>query len=959
MPFHFTHPWWLPALAGALAWVIWLGWKSDSSLVGWRRPVSLGLRILVTLALGLALAGLRYRLPTEGVNVFYVLDRSDSVPAEQQEMAREWVNRSAARKKTTDQGGVIVFGADAAIESMPNPVVDLPRVQAVVSGVGSDLAGALRLATAAFPEGGQRRVVVLTDGNTTAGDPLQAALAAKALGVSVDVVPLGASRGNDASIQKVTVPTQLKKGQTFDVKIFVFSDRATRGRLTLFRNEQLLGTQEVELEAGKNLFSFPQTLPEAGFYTYDVRLETPGDAIVQNNRATGYTAVRGEPRVLIVSSDPAADRPLAEALASSRLEVRMVEVLGFPASLAEMQSYDAIFLSNIAAGDLGPDLMRLVQSAVRDFGVGLAVLGGDQAFAAGGYRSTPLEEALPVDMELNSKKVLPRGALVLVVHATEFPNGNQWARDIAFAALQALGPQDELGIVLWDGQDKWLFELSPVGDKKQKGRAIMGMNPGDMPMFGNVMAMAHQGLQKSTANLKHMVVFSDGDPGAPSPSLVQQIVGDRITISTVMIGGHVEPSLMTELANKGRGHFYDVRSPGMLPQIFIKEAAVILKAAIIEDPFQPQVGAGSEIIRAIAPGEFPRLRGYVASTPKARAEVPLLSDKGDPVLAQWQYGLGRAVAFTSDARAKWAADWMAWPRYRQFWSQLAQWTLRKVDASDLNSEITLEEGAGRLAVEATDAEGNYRNFLNLQAVVVNPKGERETVRLEQKGPGRYEVAFPAKEVGVYMVNLLDLANGQIRGQQALGASVNYSPEFLASGANLGLLERLAQATGGKRLDPASAEDNPYLHDRERTYQAVDLWWWCLLGAVVLFPFDVGIRRVQLDREELARAWRKVLGWFGIGRRRATAASEANLAALLARKEQVRSTKTGEGAAPAVAPVDPGLFRPQQSVTPASAEAEPAKPVDPPPAEKPKEKPAEGEASMASRLLEAKRRARKK
>jgi uncharacterized membrane protein len=771
-------------------------------------------------------------------------------------------------------------------------------------------------------------------------------------------------------LQKVVVPNKLKKGQTFDVKIFVQSDRATRANLSLYRDDVLLGTQPVELQSGKNLFTFPQTLADAGFHTYDVSIDAPGDTVPQNNRSTSYTTLRGEPRVLIISSDPAADRPLAEALTASRLEVKVGELGAFPSSLAEMQSYDAIFLSNVAAGDLSTDLMRLLESAVRDFGVGLVVLGGDQAFGAGGYRGTPLEETLPVDMELSSKKVLPRGALVLVVHATEFPNGNQWARDIAFAALQALGPQDEMGIVFWDGTDHWLFELSAVGDKKAKGRAIMGMNPGDMGAFQKPVDMAHDALKKSNANLKHMVVFSDGDPQAATDASIQAIVNDRITISTVMIGGHVEPGTMTDMAQKGRGRFYDVRSPSQLPQIFLKEAAVILKAAIIEDPFKPQLASASEITRGIGGPEFPRLRGYVATTAKARAETPLVSDKGDPILAHWQFGLGRSVAFTSDARAKWAADWVGWGRYRQFWSQAAQWALRKVDATDFNAEVSLEGGAGRLNVEALDAQGDFRNFLNLQAVVVDPKGRRQTVRLEQKGPGRYEAAFAGKDVGAYMVNLLDITNGVVRGQQTLGASVNYSPEFNAQDPNTALLQRIAEAGGGKMLDPDVPAENPYLHDRVKTHQPRDLWWWLLMGAVVLFPLDVGLRRVQLEREELARAWASVLQALGLRRRRPAAATSESMSTLLARKEQVRSTHTG--AAPAV-PIEPkpDLFRPVQSVEPSDAappapmassgEGKGKSPAPGPDASAPGGKPkaAEGAESATSRLLEAKRKARKK
>src|SRR5260221_2482243 len=113
---------------------------------------------------------------------------------------------------------------------------------------------------------------------------------------------------------------------------------------------------------------------------------------------------------------------------------------------------------------------------------------------------------------------------------------------------------------------------------------------------------------------------------------------------------------MIAMADQGKGRFYDVRSPDQLPQIFIKEAAVILKSAIFEEPFKPQQVANSEVLRGISGEEYPQLLGYVATSPKARAETPSLSDKGDPVLAHWRYGFGRAVAFTSDAQAKWATD---------------------------------------------------------------------------------------------------------------------------------------------------------------------------------------------------------------------------------------------------------------------------------------------------------------
>ncbi|HEY5911741.1 MAG TPA: VWA domain-containing protein [Verrucomicrobiae bacterium] len=958
MNIQLTHPYYLLALIPALAWVIWFAWKSDVQVSAWRRWLAVCIRTAVLLLIFLAIAGLQWLLPIEGMNLFFVLDRSDSIPSAQQEAARDYINKAAKQMKLVDRAGVIVFGSEASIENTPNSAIDLQKIQAVVGTERTDLAAAIRLGTAAFPETGQKRLVLLTDGNENVGDAMSAVLTAKPLGVTVDVLPMGVSRANDVAVQKLQIPPRLKRGQSFEVKIFLQTELAQAATVRLYRNEQYLGEQKVDLAAGKNLFTFPQTLAEPGFYTYDVRVDAPADPLPQNNRATGFANVVGEPRILIVSADPEQDQALAAALQTSRLLIKLVGVKEFPGTLAEMQSYDAIFISNLAAGDLGTDRQKLLESAVRDFGVGLVCVGGDQAYAAGGYRGTPLESTLPVNMELDSKKVLPSGAVVLIMHGMEFNNGNQVARDCAQGVLAALGPMDEMGVLLWDGDEHWLFPLQKVGRKNDLARQIAGMNQGDLGSFQAIIEMAHDSLKKSTANLKHIIVFSDGDPGAPSDATMKAIVGDHITVSTVLISGHAGPDTMIWMADQGRGRFYNVLSPNDLPQIFIKETAVILKSAIYEDPFKPQVRAMTEVVRGIGANEYPSLLGYVATTPKPRAETPLYTDKGDPLLAHWQYGLGRAVAFTSDAKFKWARLWLNWEKYRQFWTQIGQWSLRRLDTADFNTEVSVEKGEGVINLEALDAEGNYRNFLNLQALVVSPKGERQAVRLEQTGPGHYETRFPTKEVGVYSLHLLDIKDGQVRSSQFLGASVNYSPEFIAAEPNANLLRRLAESGGGKILDPEVPGLNPFLHDRQKTFQPRDLWERLLKFAILLFTLDVAVRRIQLDRDELRRAARavrrKLFFWETVPR---TPEAEESLAALLARREQVRSTRT----APSVQP-RPELFQPRQ----APAEPLPGQPVDaplrqpPPIVEAPPEEPEEpAQSTTTSRLLDAKRRAQKR
>src|SRR5215212_5841746 len=502
MNFQFTHPLHLLALIPALAWTLWLFWKTDVQIGFVRRWLAFLLRIVIVVALVLAIAGLQWKEPLEGVNVMFVLDRSDSVPSPQQEAAFKYAQRIAAEKKKEDRAGFLVFGSDAALETTVSSTVD-PKKEKIFAVVGSDrtdVAGAVRLGTAAFPETGQKRLVLLSDGNENIGEALNAVLSAKPLGVTIDVIPLGAARGNDVTLQRLGVPPRVKKGQTIEVKIFVQSDRKQPGKLRLYRDEQFLGDQEVDLEPGKNLFTFPQTLNEPNFYTYSVQVDVPGDNVPQNNRATAFVNVKGDPRILLVSADSAQDATLAAALRSANIELRHVPVDKFPESLAELQSYDSIFISNIAAGDLGDRLMKLLESAVRDFGVGLVCVGGDQTYLAGAYKGTPLEATLPVNMELDSKKALPPGAVVLVMHGMEFGNGNQVARDCAQGVLAAIGPQDELGLIMWDGTERWVFDLQKGGDKKKASAAIAGMNQGDLPSFQGVIEKSYAALKKSNAS---------------------------------------------------------------------------------------------------------------------------------------------------------------------------------------------------------------------------------------------------------------------------------------------------------------------------------------------------------------------------------------------------------------------------------------------------------------------------
>ena len=165
---------------------------------------------------------------------------------------------------------------------------------------------------------------------------------------------------------------------------------------------------------------------------------------------------------------------------------------------------------------------------------------------------------------------------------------------------------------------------------------------------------------------------------------------------------------------------------------------------------------------------------------------------------------------------------MAGATTKTFWSQIANWSLRRVETGDLSADVAIEQGRGIISVEAIDTDGNFRNFLDLQAVVVNPKGERELVPLTQTAAGRYEAEFETRETGSYLVHLREMEQGKLQASQVIGANLDHSPEFAESRPNLARLERLAEIGGGRLLSRDFGADNPFEHDRRETFQPVDL-----------------------------------------------------------------------------------------------------------------------------------------
>lgn len=886
-PVQFDRPGWLlliPAL-GVVCW--WLSRRSLSGLGKGSRWAALAARLLAIALLAGALAQPQLRRVSEAVGVTFVVDVSRSIPSGAQERIDRYITGSQdGSRRDPDLMGVITAAETALVQSSPSRLVRQVERQFLGGRDSTDLGSAVNLAVAISPKNAAGRIVLISDGNETAGSLLRAAEQARAVGIPVDVLPVEFDIREEVIVEDVQAPSGVRVGETVALRVVITTTGPVIGRLSVSENGQVIDLDPdpehsgalVRLDAGRHVLSVPVTPRRPGPQLYDAVFEpiaalddrgepraTRGDSILENNRANAITFVASEGTVLIVSDTAEESAPIEDVLAASEIATRRVSAIGLPSTLPELAAYEAIVLINQSAYDSTVQQQELLRQYVHDTGGGLVMIGGPDTFGAGGWIGSPLADALPIRLDPPQKRQMPRGALALIVHSVEIPQGVFYGKQVANAAVDALSRLDLVGIIEYQGfgGTDWVYPMAPVGDRSAVKRAINQLTFGDMPSFDPSMQLALAGLKAAEAGQKHCIIISDGDPTL-SRSILREFRQAGITISTVGVNPHSPGDLNTlrTMARETGGTFYSVGNNALetLPQIFIKEAQTLRRALIWEgEPFSPaRTGAPTETMRGI--GGVPPITGYVvAAEREGLSLVTLRGKEEDPIAAQWQHGLGRVITFTSDASTRWAGSWVGWSGFKQFWEQHVRWAMRPGENATMRV-ITENRGDQTIViVEGFDPEGDRLNFARFDARIATPDGRGRTLELRQVGPGRYEGAFDSSDAGAYVLSMRYRAPGRdegsiIEGSVQAAVTRPYADEFRALRTNTPLLQQVAAITGGRVLsgDPLAA--NLWARDGMTMPVALrPVWLIFLIAGVTVFLADVGIRRVRIEPRAIG-AW---------------------------------------------------------------------------------------------------------
>lgn len=853
MEISFDAPLWL--LLGLL--VVPMAWLARP-LRGRRAVLAFALRALVVLAMALAAAGLNLERAADRLGVVFVLDRSASLAEEAREQALRFVQDQGRLMGPEDRAAVVVVGDGAMVESEPRGELALTAVESVVSPHQTDLEAGLRLAEAVMPSDATRRIVVLSDGEETRGDAVDQAAAA-ADDVEVWTLPLRRAASDEVLLEGMTAPDQVAEGEAFELRVVARASQPTTGTLRLFRNETLMGSLPVSLQGGRaDVITLRQSADVGGYLRYRATLDVDGpDAIPQNNVAVATVAVEGAPRVLYVEGKEGQSGPLTRALRAQGIQVETVGPGGVPGSMAALQPYSAVLLSDVPAYALTSRQMQVLQRYVRDLGRGFAMLGGDESFGLGGYYATPVEEVLPVRMDIEDKRYFPSQSMVLAIDTSGSMGGIGaaeklgMAKEAAIQTTELMADRDVLGAISFDAAASWIVPMTKLTNRKKVESAIAKLRAGGGTDIYPALKEAYKAHREQNAALKHIILLSDGVTlGRDFSTLIRLGRKQGVSLTTIGFGQDTDRTSMEQWAQWGEGRFYLVTDPSHIPRIFTREAMLASRSFLSEEPFVPTFGAPDGITRGL-PGALPQLLGYVATEPKERSKVLLWADaeKNTPLLAVWRHGLGRSAAWTSDCKARWAAPWLGTDAYGRTFSQMVRWLAAGSGDGDVQARAELDRGTIAVTVDAYDSEGGFRNFLRGEARFIAPDLSVQTAPLQQVAPGRYRAATQARETGAWLVGVfLEDADGNPVGSATAEAAQPYSPEYRPMSGGDGLLAEVARVGRGQRLDPAVVLEAPEQAGlwtpplRPRTVPHPQ-WPRLLVLAAVLFLFDVTARRL--------------------------------------------------------------------------------------------------------------------
>ncbi|MFQ5742110.1 MAG: VWA domain-containing protein [Acidobacteriota bacterium] len=841
-------------LAVPLVW--WASQHTRTGLSPRHLVVSTATRTAVVILLALALMRPVWHRSRTLVSVVYALDVSGSIAPAYIDSAIEWIDASSAASAAS-HARYLAFAATPQIVEAAEKIRSLQVSNGAADGSidrsGTNIEAALRLALRSFDPRYLKRLVLITDGNETAGDLTRALGPLQEQGVRVFTVPAVARAEGDGWVDAIDLPDEVREDEPVVAEVVIFSRSSKEATVQLLGSGAILDSRQVTLTPGLNRIPFDVRLRATGNLTLEGRLQAAGDLLPENDVRRQSVLVGDRPKVLYVEGRPESSRYLRQALRGEGLEIVSGGAASLPEEMASLERFDAVILSDVPSASLSEKKMRALEAYVRDAGGGLLFAGGETSYGDDGYSGTPVEEILPVWFRIREKR--KDLALVIVLDKSFSMVGPkiELSKEAAKAALDLLQDTQRFGLLTFDHSPYWTVPLQPAANRARIKEYISSVIASAHTNIYPALEKVFLELDNTEAEVKHVILLSDGKTYPDDyEALVRRMAEAEITVSTVAVGEEADRELLANIAEWGKGRSYYIRDAARVPQIFIQETRIASQSTLVEEPFRPVVRKRIEAFRGIDFATAPLLRGYVSTQAKETAEVLLESDVKAPLLARWRYGLGKTAAFTSDVKNHWAVDWLDWQGYGKFWAQLVRETMRRHADEGMRFSVRRQGGMAKISLDAVSDQGQYLNELHPQVQVVDPSGRTSRLPMRQVGPGTYRAEYPLATLSDSPYRFSLRPHDEQPAGNAPGRSralfYNYPDEYRLFPPDTQLLHAISELTGGKYRP---SDDEIFADYGESASVPTPLW--PLLASLSLLAYvaDVALRRAPKVWEQFS------------------------------------------------------------------------------------------------------------
>ena len=837
-------------------------WRSRSSLspVQWR--VSLLLRLFLVLFLLLALANpLRSFQRNAGQAFLFLVDRSDSVAPVAQQRVAQFIASVAEKRKPEDRLGMVAFARQPElVEPLSTEfTVRTPRMGSPTDA--TDIAAALSYGLDLFPENSLKTLVLFSDGNETTGESRRLIERARGQGVQICAIPVERNVGTSRRVEKLFAPSRVSGGERFSLRALISNGSAkpATARLIIRKDGQIIKDEQgVSLQPGTTPITLDYRIDESGVHAFDLQVVYEDGTISTADPA--FVAVQDKPRLLVVS--PARDTGSFFARALGLRSLIVDETTMPPDRVESLLAYDGVILNDVGREELTDARVQVLQRYLQDFGGGLITIGGGTESSLEAFSGTPFESLLPVYVEPRRTLLKKRRdfLLMLIIDRSGSMIGEkmEMAKASAINAVEGLEPGDSIGIIAFDDQSYPVVDLTVLeGDKKPIIENIRRLMPGGGTDARTALVEALNIFSTRRINIrKHVILMTDGiTVERQLLDFTRRLVENDVTLSTIAIGADANVPILEQMRQIGGGAFHLVTNTKDLPRIVVGDMDEKVKTADdIEDQFVPELFDPSPMTAGIQPDDIPALKGYVASSLKTSAIKPIMTNfrnKEDPILAAWQYGLGRSVVMLAGVNSIWSDQWLQWRNFGKLWEQVTRWTIRTRAPDEWVFALFQDGGRLRIRLES-DVSSPIATVL--KGTLRLPDQRMVNAIFAHHADGVYEAAFAVADSG--MAHLVLVEEGA--GVRSIWAGSVYLPgmpqtagkssEQDAQPPNFRLLQELTAGTNGL-FDPRPTD---LIADPKSTLERTSYRGSLLTLALCLFLMDTVVRRF-----DLSETWRRL------------------------------------------------------------------------------------------------------